>query len=63
MKRKQKKSFNKIFILLILIIAIIGFYKSGNIDDKISIGQQIVDLGFSENVKENSVLSKAVALA
>ena len=38
-------------------------YKSGNIDDKISIGQQIVDLGFSENVKENSVLSKAVALA
>lgn len=37
--------------------------KSGNIDDKISIGQQIVDLGFSENVKENSVLSKAVALA
>lgn len=35
MKRKQKKSFNKIFILLILIIAIIGFYKSGNIDIKV----------------------------
>lgn len=35
MKKKQKKSFNKIFILIILFIAIIGFYKSGNIDIKV----------------------------
>ena len=56
MKKKQKKAFNKLFILIILIIGIIGLYKLGNIDIKVYAEATNNTVNEKINMEENIIL-------